>query len=161
MEPFRSVAFSLSLFLFGNLFFCTRRRCKTKTDKDWNMMVQSQSLLWRGMDYNSLFLSLTPSLCLHLFAFLSPPPFLSVSHPLSGLTPDELVPQALSLRLFELHKKQGVIGEGWTAKEKKKKRNASWKKNVWEIPNIFFDHAVTKSCMKVCGVESSKTEGKQ
>lgn len=89
------------------------------------------------MDYNSLFLSLTPSLCLHLFAFLSPPPFLSVSHPLSGLTPDELVPQALSLRLFELHKKQGVIGEGWTAKEKKKKKKRKLKEECVRDPKYF------------------------
>lgn len=149
MEPFLSILLSLSLFIFGNLFFCTRRHCKTRTDKDWNISEEWTVTL-------SVLLFLTPSLCLHLSAFLSPPPFLS------GLTPDELVLQALSLRLFELYKN---IWSYWREVDgqmkKKNKQTTSWKKNVWEIPNIFFDHTVTKSCVKVCGVGSSKTEGKQ
>lgn len=76
------------------------------------------------MDYK-VFLSFSrwlPPLRPRLFAFLSPPPSISASHPLSGLTPDELLLQALSLGLFELHKKNAVIGEGLTAKGIKKKK---------------------------------------
>lgn len=125
-------------------------------EKIWNVCIQTQSLLWRWIDHKSQSSSSALPLCLHLFASLF---FLCLSPPFSGLTSDNFLLQALSLMMFELCWKKRVIGKSWT--KKKKHRLKKKKTRICENLHIVFDQAVTQSWLKVCGVGSSKTEGKQ
>lgn len=68
----------------------------------------------------------------------------SVSHPFSGRTPDELVLQAHSLRLIQLHKK---IVEHLTAKKKGKKNN--WIEGNVSDPQYFIRSCCDKELQKV------------
>lgn len=81
---------------------------------------------------------------------------LSVSHPFSGQTPDELVLQAHSLRLIQLHKK---TVERLTAKGKKNKKQLDWRK--CERSPIFYSITLWQRAAEGLGVRSSKAEGKQ
>lgn len=126
-ESFLFLSFYVCLYFSFTICFCalgdTAKHGWTKTEKCW--LSPNRSSKGRGpyisQSFSDSLLSVFISLpvCLLLF---------SVSHPLSGLTPDEFVLQAFSLRLFKLHKKISSYGRGvWQPKEK---RNTSWRKSV-------------------------------
>lgn len=153
-ESFIFLSFSACLYFSFTIFFCalrdTAKHGWTKTEKCW--LSPNRSSKGRGpyisQSFSDSLLSIFISLpvCLLLLS--------SVSHPLSGLTPDEFVLQALSLRLFKLHKKISSYGRGvWQPKEKRNTR-------VWD-PEYFIRSFCDKELHDDLSVGSSKREGKQ
>lgn len=107
------------------------------------MLKQSNFATLQGSRHisQSFLLSQTPSR-LVLSAFLPPPASLCLFF---GWTPDELV-----LRAHGSTKAPERAADG---KRKKKKEKTTGVEEIREIPNILFDHAVTKSRGRFgCGI---------